>query len=100
MNEAQTILNQLGGSQFIAMTGAKNFLSTDSGLQFDLPARIAAKGINKVRVTLTERDDYTVEFFKYRPRAMACDTVSTRDGVYCDALRAVFTTETGLDTRI
>lgn len=40
MNAADTILEQLGGGKFLAMTGAKNLVAMDKfGLQFDLPKR-------------------------------------------------------------
>ena len=37
MTIANTILEQLGGNKFIAMTGAKNFLSNGSTLRMTLP---------------------------------------------------------------
>lgn len=100
MSIAQTILAQLGGSRFMAMTGAKNFLDCGQALQFDLPARFAKGGINKVRVTLEPSDTYTVSFLKYRPRALDCQTVAEVSEVYADSLRQVFTRETGLDTHL
>lgn len=92
---ATEILRQIGGRRFIAMTGAKNMLSHESGLSFRLPSRFATDGINYVKVTLTADDDYTVEFgkvwgVKYR-------VLATVEGVYCDNLRDVFTDKTGLE---
>jgi hypothetical protein len=98
-NESQTIateiLNQLGGSRFVAMTGAKMFAHDAGSLRFRLPSRFAREGINFVKVTLTAADDYTVEFGKvwginYR-------MIATQTGIYADTLRAAFTQATGLD---
>lgn len=66
MNVAQTILTQLGGNRFAAMTGAKQFVAVTDYLQFKLPANFAKGGINCVKVTLTAADLYDVEFMKVR----------------------------------
>lgn len=93
---ATTILQQLGGNRFLAMTGARQLLNTGDGLQFSLP-RGAVNKANKVRITLTQRDDYRVEFLRYSPRTLECTTLSQDDGVYAENLRQVFTSRTGLD---
>lgn len=92
---AETILAQLGGRRFLAMTGAKNLMSDGPALRFNLPSNFATGGINFVKVTLTAADDYTIEFGKIR--GMKYKVITTKDGVYCDNLRAVFTAVTGLD---
>jgi hypothetical protein len=94
MTIAQTILDQLGGQRFRVMTGARDFVNTGKGLQFRLP-RIASNGIRYVRVELTPADLYTVTFINAR-----LQTVLTREGVYADKLREVFTDATGLDTSL
>ena len=95
---AATILRQLGGGRFTAMTGAKNLLVTDEGLQFKIPR--AAKGINAVRVALATDDTYTVTFVKVAPRALSWATVREVAGVYADQLQAIFTAETGFYTHL
>ena len=91
----ETILNQLGGRKFLAMTGAKNLLVSDDKLQFQLPARFALNGITAVWVKLEANDTYTLTFWKIR--GIKCDVVATVEDVYCDNLRAIFTEYTGLD---
>ena len=93
---AQTILKQLGGSRFLAMTGAKNLVGDSNMLMFSLPKN-QSKG-NKMRVTLDANDTYTVELFKIR----GCDvsTLATREGVYFDSLQEVFTSLTGMYTAL
>ena len=95
---ATTILEQLGGGKFRAMTGAKDFTTDGQNLGFRLPARFAAKGITHVRITLTPADLYRVEFFKIR--GVNVTTVSDFDGIYAETLRELFTRETGLDTSL
>lgn len=95
---ARTILEQLGGRRFVAMTGASNFLASASALSFRLPSYFARNGINAVRITLLPSDTYRVEFSKIRATKFV--PVSTHDGIYCDALPALFSAETGLVTTL
>jgi hypothetical protein len=99
MEVAQTILAQLGGGRFLAMTGAKNLVGGPDMLAFKLPR--AAKKITHVRITLTPMDTYTVEFLNCRttPKRMIHETVVTHDDVYAEDLQTIFTAETGLYTR-
>ena len=95
-----TILQQLGGGKFIAMTGAKNFILYEDGLRFDLPARFAAKGINKVHITLTPNDLYTVEFMRWNTRALELQRIAKASDIYADMLPDTFRDHTGLETRM
>jgi len=94
---ASTILQQLGGNRFVAMTGAKNFVAVDQGLFFALP-RFAGVKINRVKVTLTPADDYVVEF--YASRGATMKLVAKVEDVYCDTLAATFEEATGLATSL
>lgn len=106
MNVAQIILAQLGGSRFVAMTGAKNLIATGQdekqlgALSFRLPRGFAKNGINYVRVTLDFDDTYTVLFAKFNTRSYEVKKVSEFSGVYNDMLRELFTSETGLHTSL
>lgn len=91
---AGTILEQLGGNKFIAMTGAKNFTRDGNSLRFKLPARFAKNGINLVEITLDPSDTYTMRFQKYRN--LTVTTIATVPGVYADNLTSNFTHHTGL----
>ncbi len=95
MDTAQTILAQLGGRKFTAMTGAYNYLDTGNGLQF---AFQGCKALNRCRITLEPSDTYLVEFFKVGK----FDYVSgpSREGVYAANLQTVFTAITDLETRL
>lgn len=95
MAVAKTILQQLGGNKFIAMTGARNFLGSENSLSFRFPGHGKA---NYCRITLTPMDTYKVEFIRIRGRDIT--TVSEHNDVYCDALQELFTRVTGLDTHL
>lgn len=98
MNQvAATILQQLGGNKFVAMTGAKNFVQGEDMLQFALPANFAKGGINKVQIKLASSDLYTLAFYKWNARKLECKlVVPLINGVYADQLQEIFAAETGL----
>jgi len=100
MTVAQTILDQLGGRRFRMMTGASNFIGSDTDLSFRLPGTsgFVAHGINAVRVTLTPADTYTMVFL--RVRGGTVKTIETCEDIYCDMLQDCFTRVTGLATRL
>jgi hypothetical protein len=94
---AQTILEQMGGKgKIVAMTGARDFLILDRGIQFSFPKAIA--GINRVKIILTDADLYDIEFGSVR-RKDGIPTYTRRnlcEGVYADRLKKIFEKETGL----
>lgn len=99
---AQTILEQLGGNRFKVMTGAKNFMgdsaAVNPSLSFRLPSNFASRGINYVKITLTQMDTYNMEFS--RVRGTKCTLVDHFDNLYAEDLQRVFSIETGLGTRL
>ena len=95
---ANTIIAQLGGSKFIAMTGAKDIFAHEDGVSFKVPGTMTKNHINYIRVFLDPSDTYTVEFWKYRK--MRGDKISEHSMIYDDQLPGIFTAETGLDTRL
>lgn len=97
---ANTILKQLGGNRFKAMTGAKNFLAIKNGLQLDLPkaAHYVKNGITRLHIILDASDTYTVK--AYKCRGMDAKLLSEESMIYCDSLQATFTELTGLDTHL
>lgn len=94
---ADTILKQLGGGRFIAMTGAKNlaFMSNPPGLHMSI-GRGAKDGIKYLRVNYDRGSDtYTMIFAN-----KSGGTVKSVSNVYADALRRTFTSTTGFDTSL
>lgn len=99
---AATILTQLGGHRFVAMTGAKQLINRGNGLSFGLPTtrHYVKNGASHVFITLDPSDTYTVRFTKWNARKLEHVEIAAHSGVYCDMLRSIFTAETGLETRL
>lgn len=98
MSIAKTILEQLGGNRFVAMTGAKNFGDTGNGLAFQVPASLTKNRINAVKVVLDPSDTYTVKFLRITSKELK--TISQHTMIYCDQLEELFESETGLLTHL
>ena len=108
MKVAETILQQLGGNRFVAMTGAKNFVADGNTLRMSLP-RNASKA-NRLYITLDASDTYTMRFFHYSPARLNRKTytwsddkvkeIKTLHDVYCDQLQEVFIAVTGMYTHL
>jgi hypothetical protein len=96
---AATILQQLGGRRFMAMTGVKQCVGSADALSFSIPMR-TRNTANKCRITLTPMDVYTVEFFRYNTRTLELTALDTHEDVYADMLQDVFTQATGLYTHV
>jgi hypothetical protein len=104
---ADVTLKQLGGMKRLkVMIGAKDFVSDNGGktLIFKFPNR-GAKKPNYVKITLTGRDDYNVEFGRISSkkskdfpsiRTPVYKKFKTYRGVYVDMLYDIFEKETGL----
>lgn len=97
-NVPHTILVQLGGLRFKTMTGARNFVSGDYTLTFDLPGKLTKGRINKVRIELKASDTYTIDFMRYSPKHLEIVENKKVEGVLFTNLGEVFTSYTGLDT--
>lgn len=107
MRVADIILQQLGGGRFIAMTGSKNFISDGNTLRMSLAKN--SSEANRLWITLDGDDTYTMRFFRYTPSRFDTKTCTFTEevteikkisGVYCDQLQDIFTSTTGLYTRI
>ena len=96
METANTILNQLGGNKFIAMTGSKNFAATQSSLSMKLSKNIS--NATHLTITLNSIDLYDVKFISCRNSQLT--VIKEYNGVYADMLQNIFTTVTGLDTHL
>ena len=97
---SSTILTQLGGRRFIAMTGCKNFVfdHTNGALSFKLPGMVR-KIATHVKIKLNALDLYDMEFIKIK-RNGDMVTIDTRKGIYNDMLQACFSKTTGLATHL
>ena len=95
MNVAQTILQQLGGSRFLAMTGARDLVSTEDSLSFRIPK---ANKVNRVTILLGDDDLYLVQFWSIRN--LDARLIHESHFVFADNLRRTFTRYTGLETSL
>ena len=111
---AEEILRQLGGREFVAVTGVKN-LSTDNGdnLKMTLPKNMS--GANWLDITLDYgTDTYRMRFYKYIPPEMKVSherqtaniiseqvkEIQAFSDIYGDQLQEIFTVVTGFETRM
>ena len=92
MTVARTILDQLGGARFVAMTGAKDFVGSADGVTFKVGTN--PKRVSQVRVTLMPADVYAMTFFRIGKAPQI------ESDVYCNMLEAVFSERTGLYTKL
>jgi len=102
---ANTILLQLGGKRFRVMTGARDFIATDKGLQFKLPSKphYTKNGINCIQIEFDEGLDlFTMRFGRVWTSRGVPDykELSTESHVYAGDLQRFFTDATGLDTHL
>ena len=99
---ATTILQQIGGKRFVAMTGSRDFIDLGNGLRMNLSRNKTSA--NRLEILLDEATDtYRMHF--YRMTVSKHFDIKTKDiavyeGVYCDMLEDIFTSVTGLYTRI
>jgi len=90
---AQTILSQLGGRRFVAMTGAKNLGHTRNGFSCKLGTG-AAKRITHMGIELDHgTDTYKVTFHSIRGHNFKI--VSEFSLIGAEQLAGLFTSETG-----
>lgn len=98
---AQTILQQLGGHHFIAMTGATNLIADAHSLGFRLPAHFAKKAIRFIRIDLEPSDTYRVSFFAQgKAPTGEIKLVADDEDISVENLRQLFTEVTGLYTHL
>ena len=91
---SQTIIEQLGGTgRLSAMTGANNFLDIGNGLQFKFKG---SRKTNSVHIHLAADDTYSVTFYKLLKGGLDVRVIHAAEGIYCDQLKPLFESTTGL----
>lgn len=108
MNVPKTILEQLGGNKFIAMTGAKDFVGDGDTLRMSIP-RNGSKA-NRLYITLNDNDLYDMRFFRRSGGTLSKKTwtftpiVENNERVYrdiyADQMCEIFERHTGMRTRL
>ena len=94
---ADEILRQLGGRQFLTMTGAHNLVALGTFLAFRLPGR---GRYNYVQIELTPMDTYDVTFSKWNFNSYEKIRETKLYDVYWDQLVELFEERTGLYTTL
>ena len=105
---AATILNQLGGRKFTAMTGSKNYFYIDNGIQMTLATNMSKA--NKLTITLNAMDTYDMKFERFTPARYNTKTyelvesktklIKEYNDIFCDQLQELFTQVTGMYTSL
>ena len=96
MSVAETILQQLGGQRFTAMTGSKNYLADGNSLRMTL-AKNHSKA-NRLRFYKYTAGRLNKKTFEWVPDKVV--EVAEFDNVYCDMLQELFTQVTWMYTRL
>ena len=103
---AETILVQLGGNKFIAMTGATQLGYDDNALNMKLGSGTTNKATH-LRIALDPMTDtYRMEFLRLnKGNARKCIPISVDKlppiyGLHADDLQRVFTEQTGMRTSL
>lgn len=94
---AQTILQQLGGNKFIAMTGSSKFVAGENHINMKLTRNLCKA--QYLRIELNSMDLYDMTFYKV-DKDLNRKVVASANGVYSDMLQSIFTAKTGLYTSL
>ncbi len=99
---AKTILEQIGGRRFAAMTGSKDFTDMGNGLRMSLARNKTSA--NRLDIIYDGGADlYNMRFYRktFSKKTFESRTkdIETHEGIYCDMLEEMFTMVTGLYTR-
>lgn len=93
---AATILMQLGGNRFLAMTGSVPQYCDNYTSCYKL--RRNKSRANYMKITLNCMDTYDIEFI--RANTSGLKTLVEKRGYYNDMLQVMFTEVTGLNTQL
>lgn len=96
---AVTILRQIGGKQFIVMTGSHDLINLGNGLRMSLCRNKTSA--NRLEIIYDAGADlYNVRFYRQsfsrKTFVGKIKDIKTYEGVYCDMLEDIFTDVTGM----
>ena len=100
---AKTILKQIGGRRFAAMTGSKDFIDMGNGLRMSLARNKTSA--NRLDIIYDAGADlYNMRFYRrtFSKKTFESRTkdIAIHEGIYFDMLEEMFTMVTGLYTRV
>jgi len=99
MDYANIILQQLGGRQFLVMTGSKNLVKDDSRKSLTMKLTTNKAKAQYLTITLDASDTYSMEFVSVN-KNFERKVKASYEGVYNDMLQDIFTSVTGLYTKM
>jgi len=99
---AKIILQQIGGSRFLTMTGSRDLINLGNGLRMSLSRNKTSA--NRLEIIYDEGADlYNLRFYRQslsrKTFEVKTKDIKTYEGVYFDMLEEIFTDVTGLYTR-
>ena len=104
METQKTILQQLGGNRFVAMTGCRDFIADNSGKNPVLRMRLTKNlsGCNKLEIEYNRGLDlYNMKFYRLTIKtAIVITREKEYSGIYSDQLAQIFERHTGLYTKL
>jgi hypothetical protein len=96
----QRLFDELGGADFLHASGAKEVVGTPNSLRMRVPSKRTNGGGTHVEVRVNEDGSYAMRLLKGAPLGQNAEpeTLDTRSPFPAEALRATFTSLTGLKT--
>lgn len=108
MHIARTILSQLGGNRFIAMTGVKTIINEHNGLMCIFSSKNTKDRGTHFKITLNGNDLYDLEYYKIVMKKdkdisywiPTLEIIKESKNIDVNNLRETFTSMTGLYTHL
>ena len=99
---AQTIAEQIGGGKFRMMTGAEFYIYNEPEInEYGLSVHFkGSRKFNRLLIVLDEVKDLYKMVFSHQSPKRGLKNVHFIVDVYCDQLREIFESETGLYTSL
>lgn len=97
MSISETILEQLGGQKFVAMTGCKNLRTNGNDLIINLPKNKSKANLLKIKLV---NDLYNMEFLNFNKKTCNIKTIENYNCVYAEQLKGLFESVTGFYTSL
>lgn len=86
MLNIETLRKQIGGTTLLAIA-AKDYVYSDTSLTFGV--KKSARGLHKIKITLTPDDLYTVEYFHFAAKTYETKTHTLKSGISCEMISNV-----------
>jgi hypothetical protein len=95
---AISILNALGGRQFLMLSHAANLLNLNDGIYFEVGS--TKNNANKVYIHICDNNKYEMKFYRFSPDILGMQVVGKFDNLALEDIHSKFDEETGYFTSI